>query len=163
YQLVPAASPAQARNAFAAQAKDLPRLGPGGYFHLDLALERRDLDLGAQSSLGKADGNLTDDVSPLPGEQRVLTHVNHDVQTASPPPSLPEASFPRDLETRAGIPPGRNFHLPRSRRPYHPLPATGGAGISDARPLPAALTTGAGDGEEPLLVAHLTAAATGRT
>src|SRR5262249_20612391 len=39
HQLVPAAIPSQADNAFAAQAKDLTRLGSGRYLHLDLAFE----------------------------------------------------------------------------------------------------------------------------
>src|SRR5262249_44340382 len=87
----------------------------------------------------------------------------HASQPSGRPAPDADAPFTAGLEARAGIPPGGNFHLHRSRRPDHPLPATGGAGVGDDRPLPAALTTGAGDGEEPLLETHLTAAAAGRT
>jgi hypothetical protein len=74
--LIPPTTATQARNAFTTQAKHLPRLGAGRYFHLDLAFESGNLDLGAQRRLGKANGNFTDHVSPLPGEQRMITDLN---------------------------------------------------------------------------------------
>src|SRR5438105_1040999 len=74
-QLIAAPGAAHVGHAFALQAEHGPRLRSVWDFHLQLALQGRDVDLGAQRRLCEADRNVADDVVLMAREQRVLVGI----------------------------------------------------------------------------------------
>ena len=80
HELVALAVAAERLQAFAAQAEYLAGLGAGGQLHGHLALEGRYLELGAEGRLGKAHGDLADQIRALAFEKWVWLHLDVHVQ-----------------------------------------------------------------------------------
>ena len=134
---------ADVRHAPAAEREDVARLGAGGERQRLRAVERRDLDRGAQGRLAEADRHLADQVAAFALEERMLGHADGAVAVAAGPAvgaRLALAGQP-DLVARvdaggdidlAGDPPTGRSRWPRQRghasRMTWPAAAAGRAG-----------------------------------
>src|SRR6185503_5871169 len=158
HELVAGAVAVQIRHAAAAQTEHLARLCPGRYLHLEAAVERRDLDLGAERGLGDADRHLAHEVRALAREDRMLLDVEHDVEVTRRPAVIAGLALAAELQPRAGVDAGGDLHVDRvghaPRAGTLALRARVGDDLTMAVALPARLR----DREEPLLEAHLSGA-----
>src|ERR1051325_9479950 len=149
-------------HAFPFQAKDFSRLRAGGNFHLDLALERRHVDLRAERGLHETDRHIADDVESFADEKRMLRDLDDDVQIAGLPAIGAAFAFVPELQARAVIDAGRNLDAERVELARSARAAAFAARLGDERALSAALAAGAGHSKEALLKANLPTAAAGR-
>src|SRR5439155_16514202 len=130
---------------------------------LRLVLEGRHLDLGAKRELGERNRDFADDVFALSREERVLGDGDHHKEIARRPAADSGLTLAAKLEARAVIDAGRHLDA-EVLRDAHPPPASARrARVGDDRALAAALATGLGDREEPLLEPDLPAAPAGGT
>jgi len=125
-----------------------------------VVFQRRHLDLGTQRRLRKRDRYHAVKVLAFALEEGMFLGMQHDVEIAgratktpaSPSPSTGCARLPRHLPE---LSPSRHARGDAS------LAAAGGAGIDDQPARSPAGAAGAGDREEALLIAHLSATAAG--
>ena len=66
-------------------------------------MRRRHVDLGAERRLREADRHLADDVVAVAGEERVLAHVQDDVEVAGGAAVAPRFALAAQLQARAGV------------------------------------------------------------
>jgi len=92
----------------------------------------------------------------------VVLHPEHNVEVAGRTSVVARVAFPGDAQPRAIVHTGRNLDLNGALAAHASLALALRTGIANHLPHPAALRTGAGDGEKPLLVADLAASVAGR-
>ena len=69
-------------DSFALHAKEFAGLSAGGDLHFHFAIERRHVDLRAQSGLNETDRHVADDIEIFAHENRVRLDLDHDVEIA---------------------------------------------------------------------------------
>ena len=69
-------------DSFVAQFEHLPALRPGGHLKMRFALQRRHINLAAQSRDGKWDWHLAIQIIGFALKDFVLLDVNHDIKVA---------------------------------------------------------------------------------
>src|SRR5215469_18276238 len=97
-------------DAFVAQAKDAPGLGLRRDFHCHITTESRHFDRAAECRGREADRHLTAQVLAIPLEDRVLAHVDLDVQITWRPTVAPGLPFTGETDAIARVDAGGDFH-----------------------------------------------------
>ena len=80
---IPLAVPLEARHAMAFHPKIASPLGSGGHLHLHRSRKGRHLHLPAQSRNHERHGHPAEKIAPAPGEDRVFSDMDHDVEIAN--------------------------------------------------------------------------------
>jgi hypothetical protein len=143
---------AQRGHPLGAQPHLLARLGarrnldPGA-----AAVDRRHLDLATQGGGGHRDRHAAEQVHPVALEDRVLLHLDEDVEIALRPAAQAGFALAGKPDPRAGFHPGGNVHRKLAFL-FHPaLAVAGAAGVLDGLAHAVAVRAGAFDREEALL------------
>src|ERR1700687_3967163 len=159
HELVAASIAVQIGKALALETEDLARLRAGLDLQLDLAVERRHFDLGAERGRRKAYRHFDDYVVVLAHEEIVLLDVDHDIEAARRTAAPSGLALAAQLQARSIVDPRRDHYRERLGTPDASLALALGAGVGDDRAFAAALAAGGGDGKEALLGADLPGAA----
>jgi hypothetical protein len=109
--LISARGRAQRRQALAAQTNRLSALRPFGDALLQLAIERRHLDLRTERGLRERDRHLAVEVLPVAGEQGVWLHRDHHVEIAGRAAGDARLAFSGHAQPRALVDAGRHANL----------------------------------------------------
>src|SRR5712664_609851 len=109
--LISPAAAMQPGDALSLQPEHLAALRPRGNPHLHLAVESGHLDLCPQRRLSKGDGHLAEHLAVLADEDRMLLHVNDDVQVARRTAVVPGFAFAGEPHPRAGVHPAGNLYF----------------------------------------------------
>ena len=110
--LVAAAAAAERGDALPLQPEHLPALRAGRDLELRRAVERRHVDRRAERRLRERDRHLAEDLGVLAREDRVLAHLQHDVEVAGRAARDRRGlALAGELEARAGVDARRDLHL----------------------------------------------------
>ena len=137
-----------------------PGLGSSGNLDFFLTFQGRDIDLGSQDGLGNPEWHLAIDVVALPLKERVVFHEDHDVEIPVRSSLGARLSFALDSQLRAAVHARRNLDLKDLFLPYASTTLAGLARVANDLAAALALTAGAADRKEALLIADLTASVT---
>src|SRR5215472_9050194 len=116
-ELVSTPAGADVGHATARQPERLPILRAGGHGDLDVAVERRDLDLVSQRRLHHVDPQLVHDVLVLAAQGGVVADPQHHVQVAGRAAAVAGLALPREADLGARVHAGRDAHA----QPLGPL------------------------------------------
>src|SRR4029453_7658532 len=125
----------------AAEPEEAPRLGPLLDLHLDGAVDRGDVELGAEGRLGDADGDVAHDVVPLAAEELVLVDRDRDVEVAGCT-GCAGLALAAELEARPRVDARGYLHLDLVLLADAPRAAAGRARVLDHLARAAALAPG---------------------
>ena len=153
---VSAAAAVQHRHALFAHAEGRAGLRAFWDINAGLALERGNLDGGAQRGLRKADGHSAVQVLAVALEEGVLADMQHDIYVAVLAAIQAIVALPVVQDARAVFHARRHLDVQRVVAHHHALAAALRAWRLDHGSRALAHRTGAGHAEEALLVTHLT-------
>src|SRR5262245_49161980 len=158
-----ATPPVELGHPLPGQPQDLAVLGAGRHLEPGRAVEHGHLHLGAQRGLGERDRHRAQEILAVAGEEGVVADVDHDVEIARRPAAQSPLALAGHPQLHVGVDAGRDAHLQGPLAGGPALTLAGLAGVPGDLAFPLALRAGAGDGEEALLEAELTAPLAGRT
>src|SRR6185312_7861144 len=143
-------------DALAAQAEQRSGLRFRGNLDRSLAAERGHLEFGAERRLRKADRRFAEQIVAFALKNRVLAHVDLDVQIAGLRACGAGLAFARKTNAVAAIDAGGNLHREFLLVLDPPFAVAGLARIRDLLAAAAAMRTRLLDRENPVLHAHAT-------
>ena len=130
-------------------------LRPFGYLHGLVTIDARHRDVAAQRQRREGEWHFAVQVVAVTLEELVLGDVNDDVEIAGRPALRAGLALAGEAQALTGGDARRNLDRELPLLLGRALAAARGARLGDDLAGAAALTAGAGDGEEPLLVAEL--------
>ena len=155
---VSVAAPVHVRHALAAQLEARAGLRAGGDVDVLAAVERRHLHAAAERERREADRHLAVEVVLLAMEERVLLHVDDDVEIAGRAAGRTVFAFAVQAEPLSRRDPGGNLHRQLALAADTSGAAARLARLGDRLAGAAARRARPRDGEEALLIAQLTRA-----
>src|SRR5688572_7004271 len=108
--VITASTAVEKLHAFAPHAEHLIRLRPGRHLQRLLAVDRVDLDLGAERGLGEADGMLGVNVVVAALKLRVFTHGDEHVEITGGTAVPSGLTLAGNTQARSVIDPSGNLH-----------------------------------------------------
>lgn len=151
------------RHPFCPEAEDFSGLCSRRDFHLDRFFGRGHFDLVAEGGLGKAQGQLDQQVGAVADENGMVLDRDHDVEVTGNPTGLAEFAFAPEPEPVPGVDTGGYFYGELFFFLDQAAAAALRAGGEDDPSGAAASVAGARDAEEPLLKSGLAPSVAGRT
>src|SRR4051812_36308020 len=149
------AAAAHVRHALVTQLEARPGLRAGGYVHFLTAIKRRHFHRPPERESGEAHWHLAVEVILFTMKERVLLHVDDDVQVSLRPAGAPVFSFAIEPKPLAGCDAGGNLDRDLAFAGDPPGAAARRAGLGDRLARAAAVRTWPRNGEESLLIPQL--------
>ena len=132
---------------------------PSGIFSVSVPSDEGHLDLAAERQRREVQRDFAVQIVAVALEERVLLHVNDDVEIAGGAALRAAFAFAVEAHALPGGNAGGNLHRQLALLLDEPGAAAGHARLGDDLARAPALPAGAGDREEPLLIAQLPGAA----